>query len=79
MVIPFSKKELTLDPFIKKGFFLLRECQVKHHFNSPTSIVLLEFGFNRKDSILNSELVLKDSNDHSIEYKNLMKDFLLIF
>ncbi len=79
LVIPLSKQESTLDTFERKDFFLLRECQIKHHMDSPVSIVLMEFGFHLKDPLLKSELVLKDGLGHSEEYKELLTDFLLIF
>lgn len=79
VVIPDLKKDQLINIFKIKGFNLLRECDVKHHLTSPTSIILLEFGFQDSETIERTELILKNESGHSEEYKDLMKDFLIVF
>ena len=79
MVIPLQRMETLIKFFNLFELYLTRRCDVKHTNNSLQSLCLLEFQNVKTEIVENAELIIKNGDEYTNEYKNLLRDFLLIF
>lgn len=79
LVIPISRKVELVKSFYSFEMYLARCCEIKHTIESNVSLALLEFQNKKLESVSSSELIIKNGNEFTHLYKQLLGNFLLAF
>lgn len=77
-VISGLKKEILISEFSKSGLFLQRITSVSHQPDDKPSLILIEFGL-KQNHIMENSFSIREDSEYSEAYKELLKDFLIIF
>lgn len=78
IVVPFQKADYLQGCFRQFGMQCYRMSSLKHTKDSSVSIRLMEFGSMHKP-FTESEIIIKEGENYSETYSNLLKGFLTIF
>lgn len=79
LVFPFQYFPMAEEEAGKNKFNLVRICEVRHNQNSNTpSLILAEYSLIKR-ALEKEELIIKNGNNYSQKYSNLLGEFLLIF
>lgn len=79
VILPEYETSILTDMAVDMGFFLRISIEIKDSMGKPILRKISSFTKNRNE-ILNKSLSIKELNgEYSNDYKNLLKDFLIIF
>ena len=80
VILPVHEGAMFTNEAEKRNLFLVNYAWVKttNRKKFPKRI-LMEFGFDKKENINDTMLVIQSENKYTDEYKNLMKDYFLQF
>lgn len=79
LVFPFQYFQMTEEEAGKNNFNLNRICEVKHFQSSDTpSLILSEYSLT-KNGLEKEELIIKNGDNYSQKYADLLGEFLIIF
>lgn len=79
-VFPIHEGAMFTNEAEKKGLYLTNFVWVKTASRKKfPKRILMEFGFSKKESVIDSMLVIQSDGKYTQEYKNLTKDYFLQF
>ena len=77
IIVPFKEEKKITDLASENNLYPNRICRVKGTKNSKIKRSLIEFSFQKKETIITKLIIEIERHKYTKEYKNLVKDFYL--